>query len=250
MWSIGPRWRLLVALAVFSYVLWFRTHGISDAFWLRGDQVRDWALALGPFADLPRSGVPSTAGGTTLGPAYYWFLWLVARIAHPLIGSLPHAGGFGVGFLQSAADAVLLLALFRRFRSPLVAILIVVAAGDLRLRRDAEFYDLESARRHGLRQDRNRSRPLESRRHHRSGRARQCCELDRRAVSHDRLHRRRSGDRVADRSPGVGTRLESSRSPSRYHHDTRSAPGGALPDEPTRRDDDTEPHHQQSRRRC
>ena len=128
MWSIGPGWRLLVALAVFSYVLWFRTHGISDAFWLRGDQVRDWALALGPFADLPRSGVPSTAGGTTLGPAYYWFLWLVARIAHPLIGSLPHAGGFGVGFLQSAADAVLLLALFRRFRSPLVAILIVVAA--------------------------------------------------------------------------------------------------------------------------
>ena len=128
LWALGSQWRPLVALAVFSYVLWFRTHGISDAFWLRGDQVRDWALALGPFADLPRSGVPSTAGGTTLGPAYYWFLWLVARIAHPLIGSLPHAGGFGVAFLQSAADAVLLLALFRRFRSPLVAILIVVAA--------------------------------------------------------------------------------------------------------------------------
>ena len=62
MWSIAPWWRPLVALAVFSYVLWFRTHGISDAFWLRGDQVRDWTLALGPFADLPRSGVPSTAG--------------------------------------------------------------------------------------------------------------------------------------------------------------------------------------------
>ena len=128
MWSIGPWLRPLVALAVFSYLLWFRTHGISDAFGLRGDQVRDWALALGPFADLPRSGVPSTAGGTTLGPAYYWFLWLVARIAQPLIGSLPHAGGFGVGFLQSAADAVLLLALFRRLRSPLLAIVIVVAA--------------------------------------------------------------------------------------------------------------------------
>ena len=125
--SIGAWWRPLVAFAVFSYVLWFRTHGISDAFGLRGDQVRDWALALGPFADLPRSGVPSTAGGTTLGPAYYWFLWVDARIAHPLIGSLPHAGGFGVAFLQSAADAVLLLALFRRLHSPLLAIVIVVA---------------------------------------------------------------------------------------------------------------------------
>jgi hypothetical protein len=59
---------VLAALAVFSYVLWFRAHGIGDALWFRGDQVRDWARALGPFADLPRSGVPSSAGGTTLAP--------------------------------------------------------------------------------------------------------------------------------------------------------------------------------------
>jgi hypothetical protein len=125
---VEARWQALAALACFCYVLSFRAHGISDALWFRGDQVRDWALALGPFGDLPRSGVPSTAGGTTLGPVYYWFLWLVARIAHPLIGSLPHAGGFAVAALQSTADAVLLLALFRRLQSPLLAMVIVVAA--------------------------------------------------------------------------------------------------------------------------
>ncbi len=125
---VRGRWRALAALAVFSYLLWFRAHHISDAFWFSGDQVRDWTRALGPFADLPHSGVPSSVGGNTLGPAYYWFLWLVARIAHPLIGSLPHAGGFGIAALQSAADAVLLLALFRRLQSPLMAIVIVVAA--------------------------------------------------------------------------------------------------------------------------
>jgi len=98
-----------------SYLLWFRTHGVSESFWLRGDQIRDWTIALRDLTDLPLSGVPSTAGGTTLGPAYYWFLWLVARTVGPFTGYLPHAGGIGISLLQSVADGVLFLALARVF---------------------------------------------------------------------------------------------------------------------------------------
>jgi hypothetical protein len=61
---LGPSTRhALAGFALLAYVLWLRTHGIAEGFWLRGDQIRDWAIALRDLTDLPLSGVPSTAGG-------------------------------------------------------------------------------------------------------------------------------------------------------------------------------------------
>jgi hypothetical protein len=125
------RWqpdRLILPLAavLLGYLLWFRTHGVSESFFLRGDQIRDWSLALRRFGDLPLSGVPSTAGGTTIGPIYYWGLWAIARLASPWT-NLPHAGGIGVAAAQSIADAVLFVALARRLRAAVLALTIVLA---------------------------------------------------------------------------------------------------------------------------
>ena len=36
-------------VAIFVYLTIARTWGISEAFWLLGDQIRDWRLALLPF---------------------------------------------------------------------------------------------------------------------------------------------------------------------------------------------------------
>ncbi len=118
---------LPLAAALLVYVLWFRTHGVSDSFFLRGDQIRDWSLALRRLGDLPLSGVPSTAGGTTIGPIYYWLLWAIARFAG-LWTNLPHAGGIGIAAVQSIADAVLFVALARRLRAIVLALTIVLAA--------------------------------------------------------------------------------------------------------------------------
>jgi hypothetical protein len=116
-------------VAVFGYLLWFRTAGLADGFWIHADQIRDWQIALRHFHDLPLVGPPSLAGGNTAGPSYYWLLWLIATIVGPFVRDLPHAGGFGVAALQSGADAWLYLALARRLRSPWVAagVVLVVA---------------------------------------------------------------------------------------------------------------------------
>jgi hypothetical protein len=121
-----PIW--IVAAGVFAYVLWFRTHDITTTFYLRGDQARDWDMALRRFGDLPLGGVPSLTGGTTLGPVFYWFMWATARVFGPFVDYLPHAGGFGLAAFQSAADAVLLIALTARLRSLLSALAIVLCA--------------------------------------------------------------------------------------------------------------------------
>ncbi|MGE0463527.1 MAG: hypothetical protein AB7Q16_19360 [Vicinamibacterales bacterium] len=113
-------------VALFLYVFWFRTHGVEEGFLLLGDQVRDWDVARRRFIDLPLVGAPSSAGGVTLGPAYYWVLWLIARTAGPLVDNLPHAGGLGISLLQSQADIVLAWALVRRTGSLPVALAIVL----------------------------------------------------------------------------------------------------------------------------
>jgi hypothetical protein len=124
-------WLAALAIAVFVYAIWFRTHGIAESFALRGDQIRDWTVALRPFAHLPLSGVPSTAGGTTIGPAYYWFLWVVARTIGPFVDYLPHAGGIGIATAHSLSDFALFFALARRLHSLLLVtalVLLVVTA--------------------------------------------------------------------------------------------------------------------------
>lgn len=118
-----------MALALFVYLSVLRTRHISETFWLLGDQILYWRIALGPWQDLPIGGGPSSVGGTTLGPAFVWAMWLIAQLVGPFTGRLPHAGGVGLSLIQSAADALLLLAVWRRFRSlPLALGVILLAA--------------------------------------------------------------------------------------------------------------------------
>jgi hypothetical protein len=119
----------LIAVLVCAYTFWFRVDGISRTFMFLGDQVRDWTFALGPAQDLPLTGAPSLAGGRSLGPIYYWLLWLIRVTIGPFCDNLPHAGGIGLSLLQSVADTALLLVLRRRFNSlPLAAATVLLIA--------------------------------------------------------------------------------------------------------------------------
>ncbi len=117
----------VVDLLLFFYVLWFRTHGISESFFIYADQIRDWQIALSDVSELPLVGPPSQAGGYTAGPIYYWILWVIARTVGPWVDYLPHAGGIGISLLQSVADVMLFHGLARRLRSGVLAIAIVLA---------------------------------------------------------------------------------------------------------------------------
>ena len=121
-----PRYGVPLALLVGLTLL--RTHGISSTFWLHGDQIRDWTIALGPWYDLPLSGTPSSVGGRAAGPVFYWTLWAIRVVVGPFTDYLPHAGGIGISLIQSVADAALFVALRRRFESTLLALAVVVAA--------------------------------------------------------------------------------------------------------------------------
>lgn len=116
-----------VALAVFTLRVW----GIHQHFWMLGDQIRDWAIALRPFHELPLVGPATHVGGYTVGPAFYWILWAIRHVFGPWFDHLPHAGGIGQAALQSAVDALLLVAVWRRFGSPWLALAAVtlVATG-------------------------------------------------------------------------------------------------------------------------
>jgi hypothetical protein len=120
-----------VALATFAV----RTWGIDQHFWMLGDQIRDWTIALGPFRDLPLVGPATHVGGYTVGPAFYWVLWAVRVTWGPWFDNLPHGGGIGQAALQSAVDALLLVAIWRRFGSPWLALasVVLVATGPLDL---------------------------------------------------------------------------------------------------------------------
>lgn len=114
-----------------------RTRASADSFHMLTDQIRDWRLALGPFADLPLTGTQSTAGGWSLGPVYYWVLWLSRVTIGPWVGNFPHAGAIGISVLQSAADLFLLHALAKKTESLWLAVaatlLIATASHDLAL---------------------------------------------------------------------------------------------------------------------
>lgn len=112
--------------AAFLYILLFRTWGITHHFWLFTDQIRDWRIALGSLTDLPLVGPPQHAGGYALGPVFYWVLWLTRVTVGPFFDNLPHAGGIGLSILQSAADVFLLVAIWRKFGSPWLALAVVL----------------------------------------------------------------------------------------------------------------------------
>ena len=128
---------LTLAIIVFALTLALRIHGIDRHFWMLGDQIRDWTLALGRFRDLPLVGPATHVGGYTIGPAFYWILWAIRVLVGPWFDNLPHAGGIGQAMLQSAADALLLIAVWRYTSSVWIAlatvILLATAAYDLAL---------------------------------------------------------------------------------------------------------------------
>lgn len=108
------------------YLLFARLRDVPDSFLLLRDQIRDWRFALGPFSALPLTGTQSTAGGASLGPIYYWILWLSRHIFGPLTDNLPHAGAYGIAALQTATDLLLLDAIRRRTGSTPVALATVL----------------------------------------------------------------------------------------------------------------------------
>ena len=122
------RFRLGVATLVFAYLVYVRTRGISQSFCLLGDQILYWRMAMGPWSDLPLGGGPTSVGGTTLGPVFCWVVWLIGKAVGPMTGYLPHAGGIGLSLIQSAADAFILLAVWRRFRSFVFALAVTLLA--------------------------------------------------------------------------------------------------------------------------
>lgn len=132
----GPR-SIGIVLVVFIATLTVRVWGVSTHFFLLGDQIRDWSIVLGPFRKLPLVGPATHVGGYTIGPTFYWIMWLIRVTVGPWFQNLPHAGGIGQAILQSGADALLLVAVWHRTRSIWIALttvaLLVTASFDLSL---------------------------------------------------------------------------------------------------------------------
>jgi len=122
-WRVA-RWA--VPLIGFLYLTYVRTRGISQTFWLLGDQILYWRIALGSWRELPIGGGPSSVGGTTLGPVFSWVLWGIRHLVGPWTQNLPHAGGIGLAIIQSAADAFLLVSIWRRFGSLALALAVTL----------------------------------------------------------------------------------------------------------------------------
>jgi hypothetical protein len=120
------RARVVVACVLFAYLAIIRTRHISETFELLGDQILYWNIALRPWRDLPIGGGPSSVGGTTLGPAFLWTMWAIRHVVGPWTGNLPHAGGIGLSIIQSAADVLLLLGIWKRFSSPMLALAVTL----------------------------------------------------------------------------------------------------------------------------
>lgn len=93
-----------------------------------GEQIRDWSIAQRRFSDLPLIGPRSLNSGLDIGPAYYWVLWAGRVLLTPVVGPLPHTGGWVVAVFATIADGVLLAALWRRLGSFWLAAGIIVFA--------------------------------------------------------------------------------------------------------------------------
>jgi len=122
---------------VFISIFAIRIYRIDEHFLLLEDQIRDWSIVLGPFTKLPLVGPPTHVGGYTIGPAFYWIMWVVRVTFGPWFQNLPHAGGIGQAALQSGADVLLLYAVWRRTQSVWLglatAVLLATAGYDLHL---------------------------------------------------------------------------------------------------------------------
>jgi hypothetical protein len=122
-----PHARIIVPLVVFLYLAILRTRNITETFSMLGDQILYWRIALRPWRDLPLGGGPSSVGGTTLGPAFMWTMWVIRHVVGPWTQNLPHAGGIGLSLIQAAADVLLLSAVWKRFGSLALALAVTLA---------------------------------------------------------------------------------------------------------------------------
>jgi hypothetical protein len=126
-----------VPAAMFVGLTLLRTDGITSSLWLFDDQIRYWETALLPLWDQPLVGPRTHVGGYALGPAFYWVLWLIRVTLGPWVDNLPHAGAIGQVLLASAADTLLLVAVWRRTTSVWLAmatvLLLATAPYDLAL---------------------------------------------------------------------------------------------------------------------
>lgn len=121
------RWlRIVLPLFVAAATFVVRTWGITTHSWVLGDQIRDWEIALGPFTRLPLVGPATHVHGYTIGPAFYWVLWAIRVVFGPWFENLPHAGGIGQAALQSAVDALLLIAVWKRTQSVWIGMTAIV----------------------------------------------------------------------------------------------------------------------------
>ena len=141
--ATGATARSATVVVTFVYLMTVRTWGISDTFWLLGDQIRDWRLALLPFDQLPLTGPPSSVGGVGLGPIYYWTLWMCRLVIGPWVNNLPHAGGIGLSVMQSVADCLLLAAIWKKSGSgcAAVALTLLVATSPLDMALSATIWN-------------------------------------------------------------------------------------------------------------
>src|SRR4029078_3605130 len=60
------------------------------------------------------------------GRVCYWRVWCIRTPVVPWTQNLPHAGGIGLGIIQSAADACLFAAIWKRFGAPLLALAVTL----------------------------------------------------------------------------------------------------------------------------
>jgi len=118
---------VVVAGAVALFTI--RTWDVSRRFWMLTDQIRDWSIALQPVTALPLVGPPTHVHGYTIGPGFYWLLWLIRVFVGSWFQNLPHGGGIGQAFLFSAVDTLLLVAVWRRTQSFVMALVVFVSLG-------------------------------------------------------------------------------------------------------------------------
>ena len=114
--------RIVVPAAVFLGLTLLRTHDIARTFWMFGDQIHYWESALLPLSQQPLGGIEGHVGVSTLGPIYYWLVWLSRVTLGPFFDNLPHAGAIAQVVLHSASDALLLFALWTKTRSVWLAL--------------------------------------------------------------------------------------------------------------------------------
>ncbi len=121
--------RLAILATTFLVTFGLRIWDVTSYSLVLRDQYRDWEIVQGTFGSLPLLGPATHVGGYTIGPGFYWILWLIRVIVGPWFEYLPHAGGIGQAALQSAVDVLLLAAIWKRTGSvwPALATVTLVA---------------------------------------------------------------------------------------------------------------------------